>query len=55
MQSNYFWHDRWRHEWHGIDMCCDVKILKRATKIVLIQLADFHNKTTGQCNSRELF
>ncbi|WP_411974696.1 helix-turn-helix domain-containing protein [Sulfitobacter faviae] len=28
----------------------NVKGLKPATKIVLIQLADFHNKGTGQCN-----
>ena len=28
----------------------NVKGLKPAAKIVLIQLADFHNKETGQCN-----
>ena len=28
----------------------NVKSLKPAAKIVLIQLADFHNKETGQCN-----
>lgn len=28
----------------------NVKGLKSAAKIVLIQLADFHNKETGQCN-----
>jgi hypothetical protein len=28
----------------------NVKGLKPASKIVLIQLADFHNKETGQCN-----
>ena len=28
----------------------NVKGLKLAAKIVLIQLADFHNKETGQCN-----
>ncbi|UWR23446.1 helix-turn-helix domain-containing protein [Sulfitobacter sp. S190] len=30
----------------------NVKGLKPAAKIVLIQLADFHNKETGQCNPR---
>ena len=29
----------------------NVKGFKPAAKIVLIQLADFHNKETGQCNS----
>ena len=29
----------------------NVKGLKPAAKIVLIQLADFHNRETGQCNS----
>lgn len=28
----------------------NVKGLKPAAKIVLIQLAEFHNKETGQCN-----
>lgn len=28
----------------------NVKGLKPAAKIVLIQLADFHTKETGQCN-----
>ena len=28
----------------------NVKGLKPAAKVVLIQLADFHNKETGQCN-----
>ena len=28
----------------------NVKGLKPAAKIVLIQLADFHHKETGQCN-----
>ncbi|WP_234423580.1 helix-turn-helix domain-containing protein [Tateyamaria sp. Alg231-49] len=28
----------------------NVKGLKPAAKIVLIQLADFHNKESGQCN-----
>ena len=28
----------------------NVKGLKPAAKIVLIQLADFHNKETGRCN-----
>ena len=32
-------------------LAANVKGLKPAAKIVLIQLADFHNKETGQCNS----
>ena len=28
----------------------NVKVLKPAAKTVLIQLADFHYKETGQCN-----
>ncbi|MDB4197516.1 helix-turn-helix domain-containing protein [Ascidiaceihabitans sp.] len=31
-------------------LTANVKGLKPAAKIVLIQLADFHNKETGQCN-----
>ena len=23
MQSAYFWHVRWRHEWHGVDLGCE--------------------------------
>ncbi|WP_211264780.1 helix-turn-helix domain-containing protein [Litoreibacter arenae] len=38
------------HERHGIDVAANVKGLKPAANIVLIQLVDFHDKESGQCN-----